>query len=171
MDETRSVESMANYHHWMNLNLNKCPWINLSCNPIHTVLFRLLFSRVHSPFIHFRKENELRSLHFIHFYSAKHWGHCTDHDDWGDHDELWSRTFSDEHVSLWNIAFWLHSYDNYERGRRPIEFSLNMRIFSSWATRSTDRPTDRPWRFSASYIFWTKLPIDKRFSASESHVQ
>ena len=35
----------------------------------------------------------------------------------------------------------------------------------------TDRPTDRPWRFSASYIFWTKLPIDKRFSASESHIQ
>ena len=57
---------------------------------------------------------------------------------------------------------------DYERGRRPSEFSLNMRIFSSWAT---DRPTDRPWRFSASYIFWTKLPIDKRFSASESHNQ
>ena len=26
---------------------------------------------------------------------------------------------------------------NYERGRRPSEFSLNMRIFSSWATRPT----------------------------------
>ena len=35
----------------------------------------------------------------------------------------------------------------------------------------TDRPTDRPWRFSASYIFWTKLPIGKRFSATESHIQ
>ena len=34
-------------------------------------VFRFLFSRVHSPFIHFRKENELRSSHFIHFYSAK----------------------------------------------------------------------------------------------------
>ena len=31
----------------------------------------------------------------------------------------------------------------YERCRRPSEFSLNMIIFSSWATRPTDRPTDR----------------------------
>ena len=31
-----------------------------------------------------------------------------------------------------------HSLIHYERGRRPSEFSLNMRIFSSWAT---DRPT------------------------------
>ena len=29
--------------------------------------FRFFFSRVHSPSIHFRKENGLRSLHFIHF--------------------------------------------------------------------------------------------------------
>ena len=37
--------------------------------PKPIVIFRLLFSRVHSPFIHFRKENEIRSLHFIHFYA------------------------------------------------------------------------------------------------------
>ena len=55
---------------------------------------------------------------------------------------------------------------DYERGRRPSEFSLNMRIFSTWATRPT-----RPSRFSASYIFWTKLPIGKCFSLSESHIQ
>ena len=30
---------------------------------------------------------------------------------------------------------------NYERGRRPSEFSLNMQIFSTSATRPTD-PTD-----------------------------
>ena len=36
------------------------------------------------------------------------------------------------------------SMTSYERGRRPSEFSLNMIIFSSWATdRPTDRPTDR----------------------------
>ena len=39
----------------------------------------------------------------------------------------------------------------YERGRRPSEFSLNMRIFASWAT---DRPTDRPTvtLFSGLYL-------------------
>ena len=59
--ETRSVESKANFHQW------KSPWINLSCNPTQIMIFRLLVSRVHSPSIHFRKENEIRSLHFIHF--------------------------------------------------------------------------------------------------------
>ena len=38
---------------------------------------------------------------------------------------------------------------------------------------SLSDPTDptRPGRFSASYIFWTKLPIGKWFSPSESHIQ
>ena len=40
----------------------------------------------------------------------------------------------------------------YERGRRPSEFSLNMRIFSSWATRPTDRDAfQRLISFEPSY--------------------
>ena len=42
------------------------------------------------------------------FFSAKHGGHCTDHYDWRDHDELWTRSFPDERVPLWNMAFRLH---------------------------------------------------------------
>ena len=38
----------------------------------------------------------------------------------------------------------------YERGRRPCEFSLNMKIFSTWATRPTD-PTGA--RFHQVNIF------------------
>ena len=41
-----------------------------------------------------------------------------------------------------------------------------MRIISTWASRPT-RPT-RPGRFSASYIFWTRLPADEQFSPSVS---
>ena len=57
----------------------------------------------------------------------------------------------------------------YERGRRPSEFSLNMIIFSTWATRPTDRDAFHP----SSYMFWTirVLPIDKWFSQSESYIQ
>ena len=54
----------------------------------------------------------------------------------------------------------------YERGRASFRW-----IWEFSQLERPDRPTDRPWRFSASYIFWTKLPIDKRFSASENHIQ
>ena len=69
----------------------------------------------------------------------------------------------------------------YERGRRPSEFSLNMRIFSSWATRPTDRLTDRPTDrptvtlFSVLYLLnqatdWqTVFGIWKRHSINHSY--
>ena len=71
-------------------------------------------------------------------------------------------------------------YEHEAEGR--ASFSLNMQIFLKLSRfRPTDRPTDfdrlRPTvptvekNCSVLYLLATKLSIDKRFSASESHIQ
>ena len=61
------------------------------------------------------------------------------------------KIFSRPRVVLYILLQFEGMVGYYERGRRPSEFSLNMRIFSSWAT---DRPTDRPTvtLFSVLYL-------------------
>ena len=71
---------------------------------------------------------------------------------------------SNSENKLFGFNPWLRARPKAERVFAEYENFLKL-------SDPTDRPTDRPWRFSASYIFWTKLPIDKRFSASESHIQ
>ena len=45
------------------------------------------------------------------------------------------------------------------------------RVFAEYENFLNLSDPTGPGRFSASYIFWTKLPIGNWFSPSESHIQ
>ena len=66
-------------------------------------------------------------------------------------------------ASIFSMCMWVGciAVCDYERGRAS-EFSLSMRIFSTWATRPTDRPTILP------YYRWTNgfRPLKATFNKS-----